>query len=255
VMLANNENSARPPPLPQQQTRKPAITPDGFAMPSAHNAAPKMATSPIIIIRTTTIEAPFHLAPASTMPIDIPRGVARDLAAYLGPQPSYKFDIIGDEVSVIMLPESKVVSKWREPALAPTPRRQSPAEPMPAEPSPLGRQQIGYIAAETTVVPARTQPAPQPTVAWSGPPKPHPLTLTPDAQPSPTSVVATHSADSHNSTVDRGQPRLPDGYIALISVAALFVCATLFYFFVRYAKRRKTNPSPSPSPPPGSHNA
>ncbi|KAJ2819175.1 hypothetical protein FBU31_005624, partial [Coemansia sp. 'formosensis'] len=230
VMPANNENSARPPPpLPQQQTRKPAMTPNDFAMPSAHNAAPKMAASPIIIVRTTTIEAPFHLAPASTMPIDIPRGVARDIAAYLGPPPlpSYKFDIIGDEVSVIMLPESKVVSKWREPALAPTPRRQSPPEPASAEPSPLGRQQIGYLGAETTMVPVRTLPAPQPAVPWSGPPKPHPLTLTPDAQPSPTSIVATHSADSHNSTVDRGRPRLPDGYIALISVAALFVCATL----------------------------
>ncbi|KAJ2057673.1 hypothetical protein GGI08_003577 [Coemansia sp. S2] len=263
-----------------QQIRSSAYTPapDGFrasfVMPGAQSNPPTRTTvlRSSGIARTTTIEAPFRLVPAvvsTPMPFTEPRGIARDFGANLPSpplQPSYQFDIIGNEVSVIMLSGSAVVSRWREPptqAPTPAPRRQSPpaGEPMSTELSPLARQQIGYIAIETTVVsvrPALPTSHPAPVVPWSVPvvvnSVPHPLTLTPDAQSSyatSAQVTPTHSADSSNN--NRSQPRLSDGYIVLISVAALFVLATLFYFYVRYSKRRKAVSSRGSPSLPGSH--
>ncbi|KAJ2870486.1 hypothetical protein GGH93_005534 [Coemansia aciculifera] len=278
ALPTNNGNTGGRP----QQIRSPVFTPapDGFrasfAMSSAHSNPPTRtaASRSNSIAWTTTIEAPFHLVPAAVstpMPFIDPRGIARDVGANLPsppPQPLYQFDIIGDEVSVIMLSGSAVVSKWREPpAQVPTPtlRRQDPpaSKPMSAELSPLARQQIGYIAIETTVVSVHTSsvlPAshPVPVAPWNSPvvvnPVPHPLTLTPDAQSSyATGVQATptHSADSSNN--NRSQPRLSDGYIVLISIAALFVLATLFYFYARYSKRRKAVSSRGSPSLPRSH--
>ncbi|KAJ2698250.1 hypothetical protein H4218_003397 [Coemansia sp. IMI 209128] len=190
------------------------------------------------------------------------------------PKPPYLFNIVGDEVSVFMLPGSTVVSKWREPPFqvptlaqesTPAPRMQSPllGKPILEELSPLARQHIGFIAIETSAVSARTSsilPAsPEfPVVPWVGPvipsSVPHPLTITPDALPSSASgmqATPTHSADSSNSSRSNSvKDRLADGYIVLISVAAVFVLAALFYFFTRYLKYRKAaSGSRSPSLP------
>ncbi|KAJ2734077.1 hypothetical protein IW152_002623 [Coemansia sp. BCRC 34962] len=141
-----------------------------------------------------------------------------------------------------------------------------PGKSVLGEFSPLARQQIGYIAIETTVVSARTSstlPVSQPI---PGVPKnnpviqssvPHPLTITPEVQPSYTTGVQTtptHSADSSNSSRSNGvKDRLSDGYIALISIAAVFVLAALFYFFTRYFKYRKAALGSANQSLPGSH--
>ncbi|KAJ2453208.1 hypothetical protein GGF42_003855 [Coemansia sp. RSA 2424] len=267
-----------------QQTKHPAYLPTprivnvNLSTSSAHNSSPQRAAKSYHsgISRTTTIEEPFHLAPAAITSVpanELEKG-AREFGAHLQspqPQPSYIFDIVGDEVSVVLLSDSSVVSKWREPpaqVLTPAAARQVPApiNRVTAKPSPLARQQSAYIAIETSVAPVRTSPALPTSLTFQDAPwdglvlvssAPHPATLTVDIQSSyATSVLAkpTHRADSNNDrssgAKDSDIARLSDGYIVLISIAALFVCATLFYFYARYFKHRKASSSgDSPSHP------
>ncbi|KAJ2746251.1 hypothetical protein GGI20_001531 [Coemansia sp. BCRC 34301] len=286
AVSANNGVGGNPP----QQTRYTAyslalnIVKANLATPSVHDSAPQSSSESHRnnIVRTTTIEEPFSLAPRATSTpasTNSPEKSAMGSDTYAQssqPQPSYLFDIVGDEVSVVLLSGSSVVSKWREPpthgpTFAVGRHIQTPSARMSADLSSLARQQNGYITIATSPESAHTSPALPAThtfqdTPWDGPAllssTPHPLTLTPDIQSSFTakaSVLSTHKAGSSNSNnksgsaKDPGLTRLSDGYIVLISVAALFVLATLFYFYARYFKHRKAISSSNGPSHPGSH--
>ncbi|KAJ2890075.1 hypothetical protein GGI21_006315, partial [Coemansia aciculifera] len=209
-----------------------------------------------IIVRTTTIEEPFRLASpvviAST-PVsanDFER-VAEDFGAHsqIPQQPQqlspYLFDVVGDEVSVVLLSGSSVVSKWREPpAIAaytptierqvlPTPRNRIAAEPFS---TPLTRQQSEHTtakASETLVLAKATRPTSHafPAAPWDSltvaNPAPRPVGPTTNAQSSfmtdesemtTRGTANSNGARSSNGAKDAaGSAKLSDGIIVLIS--------------------------------------